>query len=219
MSSRFEAVLFDMDGVLVDSEPLWKRAEEEVFGELGVPVSEAHTTKTSRMTTQEVTDYWYTLFPWQNKSKEVVEQEVIERVIDLIIQEGVEIEGVRRLIAFLEHQHMPLGLVTNSPASVVPAVLHKIRATEVFSVICTADDVMKGKPDPEIYLKAAAALDVMPGKCLVFEDSVSGVAAAKAAGMTVVAIPPKGYVPLDNYQSADLIIPAFSAFPLDFIFD
>jgi beta-phosphoglucomutase-like phosphatase (HAD superfamily) len=85
-----KAVIFDMDGVIVDSENIWKKAEKEVFTSLGVDVTDAHSELTQSMTTLEVTKFWFGKFPWQNKSLDLVEQMVISRVIELIETERLQ---------------------------------------------------------------------------------------------------------------------------------
>ena len=83
-----QAVIFDMDGTLIDSEPMWKKAEQYVFSSVGVEVTEQHSAKTASMTTREVTEYWFNLFPWSGKSIEQVENEVVDCVAQFISQQG-----------------------------------------------------------------------------------------------------------------------------------
>ncbi len=96
--TKTKAVIFDMDGVIIDPEKLWKRAENEIFSSLGVKVTEEFSKVTKSMTTSQVTKFWYDKFPWQDKEPQIVEQMVISRVIDLIQIEECYINGVKRLI-------------------------------------------------------------------------------------------------------------------------
>lgn len=182
------AVIFDMDGVVIDSEPLWKRAEFEIFSYMGVKITDELSAITKMMTTSEVTKFWYNKYPWQNKSLEEVEQMVISRVIELIDEAGDN--GIKGLNCFLENlksNNFKIGLATNSPYQIIPAVLKKAGVTQYFDVISSAEFEERGKPDPAVYLTTAKKLNIVPENCIVIEDSYSGMQAAKNAGMTVVA--------------------------------
>lgn len=185
----FEAVFFDMDGLLINSEPFWKAAEKEVFGDLGIDVTEEHTCKTSLMTTRQVTEYWYSHQPWTEKSLEEVEKNVIQIVGELIENSGITMPGVVELLQYFKQLGYKIGLATNSPYCLVPTVLHKLNIEHYFDITMSSDFVEKGKPSPEIYIKGAFELNVIPSKCIVFEDSTSGIIAALNAGMSVVAVP------------------------------
>ena len=182
-----KAIIFDMDGVLIDSEKLWKQAEHEVFTSLGVKVTDEYSSITKAMTTFEVTKFWYNKYPWENMKLEVVEQKVISRVIELIKTENCQINGVKSFIEKLKTRKYKIGLATNSPASVIPVVLEKIDALHLFDSVSSAEFEKRGKPDPAIYYKTAQNLKLKPENCIAIEDSYSGMMAAKNAGMTVIA--------------------------------
>ncbi|WP_343692090.1 hexitol phosphatase HxpB [Chitinophaga sp.] len=183
-----EAVIFDMDGLLIDSEPFWRTAEKEVFGNLGIDVTEEEATVTSRMTTREVTEYWYRRKPWEKKTLEEVEDAVIQRVGELIDHGGVIMPGVIGLLQRFKQSGCKIGLATNSPDCLIPKVLRKLAIEHYFDVTISSDFVARGKPSPDIYIKAAFELATIPSNCIVFEDSKSGVRAAVAAGMSVVVV-------------------------------
>lgn len=182
-----KAVIFDMDGVIIDSEPFWKRAEFEIFSSLGVALDEKFTNLTKSMTTVEVTKFWYEKFPWQNKTLEEVEEMVITRVMELIEQVGGEIKGIESFIKKLKSNGFKIGLATNSPYKIIPVVLKKAGISQYFDIIFSAEFVELGKPDPAIYLMTSKELGINPENCIVIEDSYSGMLAAKKAGMKVVA--------------------------------
>ncbi len=182
-----KAVIFDMDGVLIDSEPLWKIAEREVFSSLGVSVSDEFCEITKTMTTAEVTRFWYDRSPWENRNLYEVEQMVVYRVLDLIEKRECKIGGVKNFVTRLKSKGFKLGVATNSPFVIIPVVLRKIGITDFFDTISSADSEEKGKPDPAVYLRTSEKLNVSPENCIVIEDSYSGMLAAKRAGMTVVA--------------------------------
>ncbi|WP_343556873.1 hexitol phosphatase HxpB [Sphingobacterium sp.] len=199
-----EAVIFDMDGILIDSEPFWRKAEKEVFGNLGIVVTEEHSSITSRMTTAEVAAYWYNFKPWADRTLVEVEREVIERVGELINQHGEIMPGVKKMLHYFKKYGYKVGLATNSPKMLVPIVLKKLSIEDYFDVTLSVDDVRSGKPSPDIYLQTAVSLSVNPARCIVFEDSKSGIAAAIAAGMTVVAVPDGNGYNAKEFDKADL---------------
>jgi mannitol-1-/sugar-/sorbitol-6-/2-deoxyglucose-6-phosphatase len=184
---QFSAVIFDMDGVLVDSEPLWKKSEYEVFTSLGVQVDDELAQLTQSMTTREVTKFWYERNPWTHVSILEAEQMVVERVIELVQKEDCGMAGVKELVAQLKQKNIKTGLATNSPAAIIPHVLKKLELEQGFDVVLSADSVKRGKPAPDIYLYAAQHLGVDAHDCLVIEDSHSGMQAASTAGMAVAA--------------------------------
>lgn len=204
-----KAVIFDMDGVLVDSEGYWKQAEFEVFTSLGVKVTKEHAMLTRSMTTLEVTKFWYKQFPWADVALEVVEQLVVSRVIALIEAEDCLIKGVKPFVEKLRDKNYKIGLATNSPRRIIPVVLKKLDASHLFDVTLSADSEIKGKPDPAIYLSAAKKLGTSPETCLVIEDSYSGMLAAKNAGMKVMAFTNGGVA--KNAPLADFYINSFES--------
>ena len=182
-----EAVIFDMDGVIIDTEKIWKQAEREVFSALGVEVTLENSKVTESMTTSEVAHYWFEKFPWKGKSLKEAEQLVISRVSELIEFEECLIPGVKDFLEDLRSQNFKIGLATNSPLIIIPTVLGRLQITHLFDTISSAEMEEKGKPHPAVYLTTAKKLNVAPEKCLVIEDSYSGMLAAKHAGMEVAA--------------------------------
>ncbi|MDR0229460.1 MAG: hexitol phosphatase HxpB [Flavobacteriaceae bacterium] len=196
-------VLFDMDGVLIDSEKFWVQAEREVFTSVGAVWSDEIAEQTKGKTTKAVTELWFELFPWEGKSIEEVEQAVIDRVDELIRTEGEIKVGVRELLAQLENNSIKVGLATNSPDSLIDTVLNRLEIRSYFQTIVSALHVENGKPAPDVYLKAATNLNSTPKECLVVEDSFTGTTAGKAAGMTVLTVPDPVEYNDDKFNIAD----------------
>ncbi|MFT3935790.1 MAG: hexitol phosphatase HxpB [Chitinophagaceae bacterium] len=213
MSNTHKAIIFDMDGVIIDSEKLWKQAEQEVFSSLGVIVSDEHTEITKSMTTAAVTKFWFDKFPWQHISLQAAEQKVIARVIELISTEHCEIHGVKAFIERLKAKGYKIGLATNSPNNIIPPVLQKIDAMHLFDTVSSAEFEVNGKPDPAIYLTTAAKLDVTAINCIAIEDSYTGMLAAKNAGMQVVAFTNNNAG--TSFDIADFTIHRFDDFDID----
>ena len=185
-----KAVIFDMDGTLIDSEPLWKEAEKHVFSSVGVAVTEALSSHTASLTTREVTEFWYSHFPWSGKSLEQVENEVVDRVATLIAVKGEAMEGVKEVLDLFQHKEFKIGLSTNAPSRLIPVVLRKLDIASYFHATSSSEHEIKGKPNPAVYLSTAKKLAVDPSKCIAFEDSISGVIAASKANMKTVVVPP-----------------------------
>ena len=185
-----QAVIFDMDGTLIDSEPMWKEAEKQVFSSVGVEVTDELSSKTASMTTREVTEFWYNYFPWSGKSLVQVENEVVECVAKLISVEGVPMEGVKEILDFFQNRKFKIGLSTNAPSRLIPVVLKKLNISQYFHATSSSEHEIKGKPDPAVYLSTAKKLKVEPSKCIAFEDSISGVISARKANMKTVVVPP-----------------------------
>jgi len=208
----FEAVIFDMDGVIINSEPLWSKAENIMFSKLGVNLTDDLRNLTKSMTTTEATKFWYEKYPWENLNLEDVENEVINYVCILIEEEALEIKGVKKLLQDIKDKGLKIGLATNSPHKVIQTVLSKLDIAHFFDVISSANDEPKGKPDPSVYLTTAKKLNVNPVACLVFEDSYSGVLSAKNANMTVVGFADEANK--ENLENADFTIESFASFDL-----
>lgn len=201
-----------MDGVLINSEPLWKIAEKEVFSSLGVKVTDDLVHITSALTAQEVCAFWFERYPWQGKTFAQVEDDVVVRVIELIGENDTKMPGVKEILEFCKSKNLKIGLASNSSHNLIEVVLEKVGIKQYFDFISSAEDVEKGKPDPAVYLHAAENLNVIPSNCIVFEDSVIGVTAAKLAGMTVVAIPDKDDFENNGFEIADYKIKSFVDF-------
>jgi mannitol-1-/sugar-/sorbitol-6-/2-deoxyglucose-6-phosphatase len=188
----FRAAIFDMDGLLIDSEPYWKASEREVFGSVGIDITDDMAAITAPMTPRQVTEHWYGFKPWSGRSIEEVESAVIARVAHHVRTRGVALPGVLDALALCAQQDWRVALASNSPAILCHLVLETLGIAPAFHAVVSAEEVARGKPDPSIYRLAARKLGVAPADCVVFEDSPTGVRAARAAGMRVVAIPSAG---------------------------
>lgn len=215
-TNKIEAIIFDMDGVIIDSEELWKRAENEVFSSVGVKLTDEFCKRTEAMTTKEVTNFWFEKYPWKNKSLEEVENGVIERVAHLIAEEGKAIGGVEELVRKLNRKGYKIGLATNSPSCLIPVVLEKLAIDKYFDVTSSAEHELEGKPSPYVYLTTAEKLNVKPENCVVIEDSHSGLLAAKKAGMKTVIINTNNQEN-KNVDIADYKISDYSKFCFSFL--
>jgi len=199
-----EAVIFDMDGVIVDSEPLWRIAEREVFAGVGLELTEADCERTMGMRTDEVAAYWFARSPWRGPSPAEVEDLIEGRMLTLIAERAVALPGLEHAIVTSRMAGLELALASSSTPVLIDAVLEKLGIEDAFAVIRSAMDEEHGKPHPAVFLTTARLLGVESHDCVVIEDSVAGVRAARAAGMRVIAIPPSHLCDEPAYSEADL---------------
>jgi HAD superfamily hydrolase (TIGR01509 family) len=182
------AAIFDMDGVLINSEPLWWRAGVEALRTVDVHLDDRLFGETLGLRTDAALAYWYERYPWAGKSLKQIEQEVQDRVLGLIGDEGQALPGVYALIHFLSEQRVPMGMCSSSPYQVIHAVLDRLGIRQHFQVVYSAEDEPLGKPHPGAYLSCAARLGIPAPRCMAFEDSMAGAISAKAARMKVIAV-------------------------------
>lgn len=212
--NKMEAVVFDMDGVIIDSTEIWKRAEREVFSSVGVQLSDELCKITEAMTTAEVTQFWFDRQPWRNRTLSEIENGVIDRVAYLIRKEGKAIRGIERLVKSIKSKGYKVGLATNSPSILIPAVLGKLKLERYFDAVSSADCELKGKPDPSVYLAVANKLNVGPEHCVAVEDSFSGLLAAKKAGMKTVILSTNN-MEQEGQEIADFNIHSYDQFDIE----
>lgn len=189
MARPIEAVVFDMDGVLLDSEPIWRAVERDVFGRLGIEVTEEDLMRTMGVRIVDVVAGWYRRHPWEGASTHEIAGEIVERVAETIRREGHLNDGAVDAIDHFRRLGLRLALASSSPMGLIRAVLEMGRLEDRFDVVLTAEEEAHGKPDPAVYLRAADRLGVRPERCLAIEDSLAGIRAAKAAGMVCIAVP------------------------------
>ena len=201
--NHFEAVIFDMDGVLVDSEPIWKVAMEEAFHSVGCKLTREDFQKTVGLRIDEVISYWYKIAPWENETEKEVEQLIIQKMVAFLSESAKPLTGVVEMLRYLKNKGIKIGLATSSYRILVDTILTTCSLTEYFDVLHTAEEEEFGKPHPAVYLTAAKMLEVNPLKCLVIEDSINGVISGKASRMQVVCIPEKTHQPNPKLSLAD----------------
>ena len=199
----FEAVIFDMDGVLIDSEPLWKIAMEDVFKSVGCNLTRKDFQKTVGLRIDEVIRYWYCYSPWENATTDDVERRIIERMVELLTQNGKPLLGVIPTLEFLKSKGLKIGLATSSYTILINTVLDVLQIRHYFDFTHSAENEDYGKPHPAVYLTVARFLGVDSTKCLVIEDSLNGIISGKAARMKVVCIPEKTHSPEPKLIVAD----------------
>jgi sugar-phosphatase len=214
--SNIEAVIFDMDGVLIDSEPLWKIAMFDVFSSLGSTLTAQDFQRTVGLRIDQVVEYWNHEDQWEIDDIHSVVNQIIDRMVVLISENPYPLPGVIDTLDYLSKTDIKIGLATSSPQRLINTVLKYLHIAHYFDAVHSAEFERYGKPHPEVYLKTAESLGVKPNKCLVIEDSLNGVISGKAAMMRVVCIPEKTHVPNPKLIVADFHFNSMSDFLTDF---
>lgn len=188
MTFSYEAVLFDMDGTLVDSEIVWEAAEHAMFEELNVDFTFEVREQVIGMRLDAFFQRLKDIFNLTHSVQDLTD-ELTRRVLELLPTQTVAKPGAIEILKYVSELGIPYAIASSSPMSVIEAVVLSQEWHEVIKHLYTADDVTHGKPSPDVYLHAAERLGVNPARCVAIEDSVNGAKAAVAAGMTCYAVP------------------------------
>jgi HAD superfamily hydrolase (TIGR01509 family) len=185
MENFFSAVFFDMDGLFANSEPLWLEGETELMARYGHVWTHEDQVHCLGGPLTRVGDYMFSLVSTQ--SPQFFTKTLVEIVVAKLSAGTQLMPGAQKLARVLKESGVPIAMVSASPRNIVNAVLSGV--DHDFATTISSDDVKKTKPDPEGYLKAAEFFGVDITNCLVFEDSLTGVAAATASGAFLIAVP------------------------------
>lgn len=209
---RLDTVIFDMDGLLIDSEPLWGEAMQEVFAGMDIHLEPEHYAHTTGLRTSEVVDYWHRYFQWKDKSPREVTGEILDRVTDKILRQGTPMDGLEYILQFFRERHFKTGLASSSPMELIQTVVGHLGIRPYFQAFYSAENEAYGKPHPAVYLACAQELGSSPLQCIAFEDSITGLIAAKAARMKTVAVPEAHRRSDPRYVLADMRLSSLKEF-------
>jgi sugar-phosphatase len=189
-----QAVIFDMDGVIIDSEPFWQEAEIEVFDTIGLKLTNEMCRETTGLRIDGAVEYWLRRHaknggPYKEISARDLENRVVRGVIQRIQTRGEPMSGVEQALTFFKSKGLRIALASSSSYEIISAVLERLNLRPRFEVVYSAEEEPLGKPHPGVYLGCAAKLGMNEAECLAIEDSLNGVIAAKAARMKCIAIP------------------------------
>lgn len=187
--AMIDTVIFDMDGVLLDSEKLWRQSEQELLTNLGVPYSLSQANQLKGQVIEQIVQHWYNKYPWQGPSVMDVSQEICNRVMELISQQSTPNKGLLTTLEFLKQNNIKIGLASNSHTDIIQCVVKTLKIEHYFSQIVSAYQVQRPKPFGDVYIHCAHLLNSTADNCLVIEDSYTGATSAKNADMKVVIMP------------------------------
>jgi HAD superfamily hydrolase (TIGR01509 family) len=200
-----DAVVFDLDGVLVQSEELWDEARRELVEETGGHWHEGATREMMGMSSTEWSRYLHDRLEVPLDPKEI-NARVLARVEERYRESPPWIPGAREAVKRLAAR-WPLGLATSSNREIIDLVLEVGGLAEDFVATVSSEEVNAGKPAPDVYLDAAARLGVEPARCAAIEDSTNGLVSARAAGMRVIAVPNAAFPPEPRgLEAADVVL-------------
>jgi 16S rRNA pseudouridine516 synthase len=213
MPQRIRAVIFDLDGVLADSEPWWNHIDAQLLAGYGVTYRGEYHRNVLGLSYPLAIEFYKNAFCLSAPAKEMMQRRGDIAVKFFATRIGL-FPSLTKVLEELHAMHVRVALATSSVSTSARPFLDRHRITHFFDVIVTGEEVERGKPAPDIYRRAAEMLGVAPEACLVVEDSLSGVAAGKAAKMRVAAIPDRRFVDPDEYsRAADYVLTSLSEIP------
>lgn len=208
-----KALIFDMDGLMVDSEPIWREAEIAVFNEHGLSLTPAECKQTMGLRIDEVVQYWKTKtgLPFDTQK---VEESIVEEMRQRLLKEAKPMPGFMELFDEAHSHNLKLAVASSSYPVLIKAVTERFQIVHKLDTIVSASECEFGKPHPDVFLKTAKILNVSPSESLVFEDSLNGVIAGKSAQMSVIAVPDDEDFEKPQFSIADETIDSLTSFNL-----
>ncbi|MBI2729770.1 MAG: hexitol phosphatase HxpB [Sphingobacteriales bacterium] len=209
---KLNTVIFDMDGLLIDSEPFWEEAGKETLEKFNVSLSPEQYASSTGLRTQEWLQNWFHHFNIDETHIAEAEEVVVQKAIEKIVAHGVAMPGINYIMEFFKERNFNIGLATSSPMSLANPVIDKLNIRSYLQTITSAEHLPFGKPHPQVFINCAVELSAAPIQCLVFEDSFNGMIAAKAARMKCVVIPVDQQQQEIKWKAADLQLKSLEEF-------
>jgi len=209
---QLNTVIFDMDGLLIDSEPLWNEAAGEVFRHYGLQLSKEQYDSTTGMRIKEFVLWWFGKNNISFEYAAKAENDIVQLVIQKVKSKGKPMQGLEHIFNFFISRKYKIGLASSSPTSLIDVVVTRLGIGDYINAVNSAAHLPLGKPHPQVYLDCAAALQSHPHECICFEDSFNGLIAAKAASMKCVVVPAAHDSNKPKFSAADLKISSLQNF-------
>jgi sugar-phosphatase len=209
---QLNTVIFDMDGLLIDSEPLWQEAGMETLNRFKVRLTPEQYHSSTGLRTGEWIDYWFRHFNINLSYAAEAETTIINSAIEKISVRGKALPGVQHIMQFFSQRNFTIGLASSSPMLLIDVVIEKLNIAAYIRVKTSAEHLPLGKPHPQVFLNCAEQLGVSPLQCICFEDSFNGMIAAKAARMKCVVVPAPHVQHQNRWSAADLKISSLQNF-------
>jgi HAD superfamily hydrolase (TIGR01509 family) len=209
----FRAVIFDLDGVLADSEPWWNQIDGKLLAEYGVTYRDEYHRNVLGVSYRLAVEFYKKAFGLSAPTEELMQRRG-EIATEFFANRVGLFPSAKPVLQELRRMNLRLAVATSSVSASARPFLDRHNLTAFFNVIVTGDEIERGKPHPDIYLRAADKLGLAADACLVIEDALSGIAAAKAAKMRVAAIPDRRFVdPREYEKKADYVLGSLSEIP------
>jgi HAD superfamily hydrolase (TIGR01509 family) len=213
MSPPFYAVIFDLDGVLADSEPWWNQIDAKLLAEHGVSYRGEYHRNVLGVSYRLAVEFYKNAFHISASVEELMRRRG-EIATDFFANHVGLFPSAKTTLQQLREMKLHLAVATSSVSASARPLLDRTGIRSLFSVVVTGDEVQQGKPHPDIYLRAAKKLEISPEACLVIEDALAGIAAGKAANMRVAAIPDRRFVNPQEYEKeANYVLGSLSEIP------
>lgn len=210
-------VLFDMDGLLLDTEPLWSECMHRIARKHQIPVTPEKFKETTGLRIYEVTEYWALKYPWKGSTCQEVAEEILDEIIECSQRKGSILKGVEQSLKLLKQNKIKTGLASSSPSRMIHALVKHFELEHYFDCITSADEVSLGKPHPAVFLRCAENLGSKAAECVVLEDSVNGMIAGKAARMKVIVVPDQLHFDDPGFALADFKLNSMEAFSMNLL--
>lgn len=206
------AIIFDMDGLLIDSEPIWEAAGTAVLNEFRHHLTPEQYASSTGLRTKEWLQQWFLHFGIDQQHVAKAEQKIVDLVMHAVDKQAIALPGVHYMMNYAKAKGLKIGIATSSPQVLADLVIHKLKLAPFVHAISTAEHLEFGKPHPQVYLNCASLLGIAPGACVCFEDSFNGLIAAKAAKMKCVVVPAQTQLHQARWAAADLKISSLQNF-------
>lgn len=201
MHEQFDAVIYDMDGLIIDSEPFWRQAEMKVFATVGINLTEQDCIQTTGFRFDEVVEHWWHKKQWTDKTKQQIHDEVLDEMENAITHHAEAMPGVHASLDYFKSKGIKMAVASSSAMRLIKATVKKLKIESYFDLLVSAEHETHGKPHPAVFLRTAEMLNARAERCLVLEDSFNGLLAAKAAKMKCAVVPYP-----EDYNNPKLII-------------
>ncbi|MCY4071299.1 MAG: HAD family phosphatase [Chloroflexi bacterium] len=195
----FDAIIFDMDGLLVDSEPLWHEAEIEMIAGAGYTYAEDVREQTIGVRVDEFARIIHRHYPKVGESPQAIIEEITARILGMPLEKIQPRPGAEAIIRFAAEREIPRAIASSSWDCVIDHFVDLLGWDALIPQRYSAQHMARGKPAPDIYLYAAEQLGYAPARCLALEDSPAGTQSALAAGMTCYSVPDLSHSTLDDF--------------------
>lgn len=212
-----KAAIFDMDGLLVDSEPFWQEAQLEVLNSLGLNITRQDTIDTTGIRIDQIVQHYHQTKGWEGPNCEQVCDMILDKVIELVGVHKPMMPGVLHALALCKAANLRIALASSSPMKLINATLKALSLEAWFEQCHSAEHLKYGKPHPEVYLNAAESLGVAPQHCVAFEDSFAGLLAAKAAQMKTVVVPEHAVANQERWVISDIKLETLNELSADML--